>query len=94
MVEYNDSDLVQSARRGELKAFDILVQRYWEWAFTIASGLIDDSSAAQDVVQEAFVNAWRKLHQLTKPERFNQWLRRIVINQAMMSLRRYSLCFS
>ena len=87
MVEYNDSDLVQRAYRGESKAFDTLVQKYWEWAFAIAYGLIDDFSAAQDIVQEAFVNAWQKLHQLTKPERFKQWLRRIVMNQAMMYLR-------
>ena len=87
MVEYNDSDLVQRACRGESKAFDILVQKYWEWAFAIAYGLMDDFSAAQDVAQEAFVNAWQKLHQLNNPERFKQWLRRIVMNQVMMYLR-------
>jgi len=58
MVEYNDSDLVKRVFRGESKAFDILVQKYWEWAFAIASGLVDDFAAAQDVIQEAFVNAW------------------------------------
>jgi len=87
-VEYNDSALVQRACRGESKAFDILVRKYWEWAFAIAYGLIDDFSAAQDVVQEAFLNSWQKLHQLTNPERFKQWLRRIVMNQAMMYLRK------
>ncbi len=88
MLEYKDSDLVQRACRGESKAFDILVEKYWEWAFAIAHGLVDDFAAAQDVVQEAFLNAWQKLHQLTKPERFKQWIRRIVMNQAMMYLRK------
>lgn len=87
MVEYNDSDLVQRACCGESKAFDVLVLKYWEWAFAIASGLIDDFTAVQDVTQESFVNAWQKLHQLNNPERFKQWLRRIVMNQAMMYLR-------
>lgn len=86
-MEYNDSDLVQKACCGESKAFDILVQKYWEWAFAIASGLVDDFAAAQDVTQESFVNAWQRLHQLNNPERFKQWLRRIVMNQAMMYLR-------
>lgn len=87
MLEYNDSDLVKRVCLGESKAFDILVQKYWEWAFAIASGLVDDFVAAQDVTQEAFVNAWQKLYQLNNPERFKQWLRRIVMNQAMMYIR-------
>jgi putative ABC transport system ATP-binding protein len=86
-MEYNDSDLVQKACRGESRAFDILAQKYWEWAFAIASGLVNDFAAAQDVTQESFVNAWQRLHQLNNPERFKQWLRRIVMNQAMMYLR-------
>jgi len=87
MMEYDDSVLVKRACRGESQAFDILVQKYWEWAFAIVVGLVNDFSVGQDIAQESFVNAWQKLHQLNNPERFKQWLRRIVMNQAMMYLR-------
>jgi RNA polymerase sigma factor (sigma-70 family) len=88
MEAYKDVELVQEARRGNSRAFDLLVQRYWEWAVAIAHGLVGDHSLAQDIAQEAFIVSWQKLHQLSEPGRFRRWLRRIVINQAMMHLRR------
>ena len=91
MIEYEDAELVRKACRGEPGAFDALVQKYWEWAFAIAYGLTDDPWAAQDIAQEAFTSSWQKVHQLTRPERFKQWLRRIVMNQAMMYLRKRRL---
>ena len=91
MIEYEDAELVRKACRGEPGAFDALVQKYWEWAFAIAYGLTDDPWAAQDIAQEAFTSSWQKVHQLTRPERFKQWLRRIVMNQTMMYLRKRKL---
>jgi len=88
MEAYKDGELVQNARRGDSGAFDLLVQRYWEWAVAIAHGLAGDHSLAQDIAQEAFIVSWQKLHQLSEPGRFRRWLRRIVINQAMMHLRK------
>ena len=87
MVKCDDVELVRKACGGEDEAFDMLVERYWQWAFAIAYGLTHDVTSAQDVVQEAFINSWKKLNQLTKPESFKQWLRRIVMNQAMIYFR-------
>jgi len=88
MMKCEDRELVLKARRGESTAFDELVRRYWDWTLTIAYGLTNNHSAAQDIVQEAFMRAWQKLDQLTEPDRFKQWLRRIVMNQAMMYVRK------
>ena len=88
MIERKDQELVIESRSGEHEAFDLLVQKYWKWGLTIAYGLVNDHAASEDVTQEAFVNAWQKLDQLAEPNSFKQWFRRIVINQAMMYLRK------
>lgn len=88
MMEREDRELVIKSRYGEHEAFDLLVQKYWKWSLTIAYGLVNDHAASEDVTQEAFVNAWQKLDQLAEPDSFKQWFRRIVINQAMMYLRK------
>ena len=88
MMKQKDGEVVLRARCGEFEAFDILVQKYWDWAATIAFGLTNDYSVAQDIAQEAFLGAWQKLDQLNEPDKFRQWLRRIVINRALMYLRK------
>jgi RNA polymerase sigma-70 factor (ECF subfamily) len=46
------------------------------------AGLVGDAGAAEDVTQEALLRAWRDLPRLRDPDRFDAWLRRLVVNAA------------
>lgn len=78
-----DGELVAAVLRGERKAFDVLVGRYQRRATELAYHLLNNMDDASEVVQEAFLRAYRKLHGLSAPEKFGSWLLRIVSNQAL-----------
>jgi len=82
-----DAALVARSKAGELEAFDRLVMRHRSRLYGIARQITGESDAAQDVVQEAFVNAFRSLGALRDGERFGQWLNTIVRRQALAWVR-------
>jgi len=87
-VEHTDGDLVQAARRGDADAFHGLVMRYQRPAYLVALGVTGSHEDAEDVAQDAFVTALRRLDECRDPERFGGWFMTIVRNQARNSRRR------
>lgn len=81
-------DLVRRARSGDHAAFDALVDARIGSTFRLARAIVGDAADAEDVVQDAFLQAWRNLPGLREPERFEAWFRRIVVSSARMSNRR------
>ena len=79
--------LVERARGGDVDSFTELVQRYQRLAHGSAMALVHDVDVAKDVVQEAFVAAWRGLPRLLDAMAFPAWLRGIVRRQALHALR-------
>ena len=77
----SDADLVQSVQSGDEKAFETLVAKYRIRIYTTISAFIDSPQDREDIAQETFINAYRNLHQLSKPERLGSWLDRIAQNQ-------------
>ncbi|MFB3891012.1 MAG: RNA polymerase sigma factor [Phycisphaerae bacterium] len=78
-----DDDLVRAARKGELAAFDRLVERYQRQATAVAYRLLNNLDDAMEIVQDAFLNAYGKLGSLSDEARFGPWLLRIVSNLAL-----------
>lgn len=66
--------------RGETARYEVLVRRYQETLFRHALGMVGDSDAAADLVQDSFVKAYSRLA-TCDPERFGAWIHRIVRNR-------------
>ncbi|MBA3435504.1 MAG: RNA polymerase sigma factor, partial [Chloroflexi bacterium] len=66
--------LVVRAQQGDDDAFARLIVMHFAKASATASMILGDSAAADDVVQEAMVQAWRSLPGLRDPQRFEAWL--------------------
>ncbi|NOU69230.1 sigma-70 family RNA polymerase sigma factor [Paenibacillus sp. LMG 31461] len=81
-------ELVQRARSGDREAFGELVRYHRSKALGWANTIAQDSSIAEDIVQEALIRAFLHMGTLMNPERFIPWLQRIVRNQAYMKMRR------
>jgi len=77
-----DTELVSRAQRGEKKAFDLLVMKYQRRVASVVSRYIRDPAEVMDVVQEAFIKAYRALPQFRGDSAFYTWLYRIAINTA------------
>ena len=77
-----DEALVARAQRGDKRAFEVLVLKYQHRIYTLVSRFVRDSDEVQDVVQEAFIKAYRALPSFRAESAFYTWLYRIAINTA------------
>ena len=71
--------LVERARGGDQLAFGSLVDRNSPRILRLALSILGSEADARDVVQEAFIRAWRELPRLRELDRFDAWLARIVV---------------
>jgi RNA polymerase sigma-70 factor (ECF subfamily) len=75
-----DRDLVEAAATGDRAAYVDLIHSRADHLFAIAQRILRDVDRAEDALQDALVIAWRDLRGLRDPDRFDAWLRRLVVN--------------
>jgi RNA polymerase sigma-70 factor, ECF subfamily len=81
-------DLVIRARAGDRDAFSELVSQSLGRLTAVARMILRDEYAAQDAVQEAFIEAWRSLPGLREPDKFDAWMRRLLVRACFKGVRR------
>lgn len=80
MAQSTDQELVRRVKKGDAIAFDLLFTRYQHRIHHLVCRYIRDPEDALDVVQEAFIKAWRALPQFRGESQFYTWLYRIAVN--------------
>jgi RNA polymerase sigma-70 factor (ECF subfamily) len=85
-----EQQLIERARAGDVDAFDAIVASRLASTHRLVKAILGNAADADDVTQDAFVQAWRTLPQLRDPDRFDAWFGRVVVNTARMHLRRRS----
>ncbi len=75
--------LVRRAQRGDDEAFSRLVVLTTPRAAATARLVLGSRTAADDALQDAYLRAWRRLPDLRDPERFEPWLRRVVVTTCL-----------
>ncbi|WP_187276428.1 RNA polymerase sigma factor RpoE [Parahaliea maris] len=81
-AEVTDKQLVAKVKKGDSRAFDMLVLKYQHKILGLVSRYVHDSDEVQDVAQEAFIKAYRALPNFRGDSAFYTWLYRIAINTA------------
>ncbi len=84
--ELDDPTLVQSAQRGDLEAFNALIDRYQDLLFRVALRMLGDEDSAADAAQVAWLSAFRKLNEF-RGGRFKTWLVRVLVNTCYDEIR-------
>lgn len=87
-VEQPDETVVQEILDGNTTLFELLMRRYNERLYRTARSIVRDDLEAEDVIQQAYVNAYAHLSQFNGSARFSTWLTRIAINEALARVRR------
>ncbi len=82
-----DEFLVRSAQKGDLRAFEALVEKYQKKMLNLAFRMLGDYEEACDAVQEAFLSAFRAIRKFRGEAKFSSWLYGIVLNQVRNRLR-------
>ena len=78
----SDAAVVQRVLNGEVEAYSILVERYFDHYVRFAVHLVGNREDAEEVVQDTFLRAYRALGRYEERERFGAWLLRILVNRA------------
>lgn len=73
-------ELVELARSGDREAFSSLAASVVDRLYATAVLILRDHSSADDATQETIVRAWRDIPSLRDPNRFDAWLRRLLVN--------------
>jgi RNA polymerase sigma-70 factor (ECF subfamily) len=81
--ELPDRELVTRCQRNERGAFDELVARHQDRVFTAVTRFCGNAEDAADIVQRAFINAFRKIQEFKGDSAFSTWIYRIAFNQAI-----------
>lgn len=76
-----------SIQRDEL-SFRSLVERYTDYAFSVAFRIINEEEESKDIVQETFISVWNNIESFRIDKNFTNWLYRIIVNKCNDSLRK------
>jgi RNA polymerase sigma-70 factor, ECF subfamily len=77
-----DAEIVARVRGGDRALFEILMRRHNQRIYRVARAVVKDEVEVEDVMQQAYVNAYTHLHQFEERSRFSTWLTRITLNEA------------
>ena len=81
-------DVVERAMRGDREAFGVLVVHTSDRMYAIATRILRDAELAEDALQSALLTAWRQLPTLRDPDRFDAWVRRLLVHACYAEARR------
>jgi RNA polymerase sigma-70 factor (ECF subfamily) len=83
-----DAEVVDRVRRGETALFEILMRRHNQRVYRVARAVVKDEAEAEDVMQQAYINAFSHLKQFEDRAQFSTWLTRITLHEALSRRRK------
>ena len=83
-----DEQVVRQVLSGHTAQFEILMRRHNQRLYRAARAIVPDEREAEDVVQQAYVNAYTNLRQFDGRAQFSTWLTRIAVHEAIARARR------
>jgi RNA polymerase sigma-70 factor, ECF subfamily len=86
--EQSDAETIQQVLDGNTAMFELLMRRYNERVYRAARSIVRDEHEAEDVMQQAYVNAFAHLRQFNGSAQLSTWLTKIAINEALARVRR------
>lgn len=81
-----DDIYIRKVKEGDVEAFRYFIRTYQHMAFSVAISVVKDEFLAEEVVQEAFMNAFQKISGFKGQSKFSTWLYRIIVNLAFRKL--------
>jgi RNA polymerase sigma-70 factor, ECF subfamily len=87
-VGLTDEDIVGRVVQGQTALFEVLMRRHNERIYRAARAILRDDKESEDVMQQAYVNAYVNLRQFDGRARFSTWLTRIAVNEAIARARK------
>jgi RNA polymerase sigma-70 factor (ECF subfamily) len=87
----SDYQLAQDAAAGDISAFEELYERHNRRVYSLCLRMTQNVSEAEDLMQEAFIQLFRKIGSFRGDSAFTTWLHRLTVNQVLMHFRKRSV---
>lgn len=84
----DDAEIVERVLDGDVGLFEVIVRRYNQRLYRVAYSVLGDAAEAEDVMQDAYVRAYDKLHQFAGRAAFSTWLTKIAVYEASSRVRK------
>lgn len=88
LTTLSDEEVVERVVAGDTSLFEILMRRYNQRLFRVARSILGDEAEAEDVMQDAYVRAFRELAGFRGEARFSTWLTKIAVYEALARARK------
>jgi RNA polymerase sigma factor (sigma-70 family) len=88
VVNQDINQLIERCKKGDTKAQFAIYKLYYKAMYNTAFRIVNDSFEAEDVMQESFLSAFTKLDSFSEKVAFGAWLKKIVINKSITSLKK------
>ncbi len=84
-----EADLIARCRKGDIKSYELLYNRYSRAMYHTCLRIVMNAADAEDILQEAFMEAFVNLDKLKDASAFGGWVKRIMINKSVNFVRRH-----
>ena len=85
---FSDEEIVKRVVNGEKHLYEKLMRKFNERLYRISMSIINDDKEAEDIMQTAYLNAYRQLSNFKHQSSFSTWLIRILINESLLHKKR------
>jgi RNA polymerase sigma factor (sigma-70 family) len=86
----SDHEIITRILQGEKNLYAVIVRRYNQRLYRVALSIINDDAEVEDIMQVAYINAWKNLEKFAFKASFSTWLTRILINESLLRLKKRS----
>lgn len=87
-VELSDEQIVQQILEGDTKQFELIMRRHNQRLFRVTFSIVGERGEAEEIIQEAYLRAYTKLHQFSGRAAFATWLTKIAVYEALRRRKR------
>lgn len=89
-----DSEYIEKVLNGDTRAFRFLIEKYRDMAYSLAISIVKSGPVAEEVTQDAFLNAYQSLGKFEQRSKFSTWLYMIVKNEGLKRIRKKDYGFA
>jgi len=93
ITKLKDLELAQAAANGDMPSFEELYRRHHRRVYSICLRMLQNSSEAEDLTQDVFIQLYRKIGSFRGDSAFTTWLHRMTVNQVLMHFRKRTVKF-
>lgn len=87
----SDADAIRLAQAGDATAFEYLYKRHRRRVYALCLRMVNNQTEAEDLMQDAFLQSFRKIQTFRQEAEFSTWLHRLTVNTVLMRFRKKSL---